>query len=230
MWLATSRQVDQFRDDLNNVVTIARAEVRQFWAGLDKSDPVYMRAQMIEFMQDLNLIYGEVAAGVAADWFDEIRETSNVPGSFRSIAADAVPLEQVSGSTGWALSQSEILPGLLGISDRLLKQAGRDTIARNVDRDRWASYARVPRGATCAFCLMLASRGPVYGSKRSAGAGNKYHSDCDCVPTPIYRDSDLPDGYDPQALSDIYVKGVAEAGSSGTAQVLSGIRKVTGSH
>ena len=230
MWLATSQQVDQFRTDLNNVVAIARAELRAFWNGLDKSDPVYAQSELVGFMQDLNDQYGSVSSTVAADWFDEIRETSNVPGVFRSFAADAVPAVQVAGSTGWALSTSDGLAALLGVSDRLIKQAGRDTIAFNVDRDARASYARVPRGDTCAFCLMLASRGPVYGSKRSAGEGNKYHSDCDCVAVPIYRDTDLPSGYDPRKLSEVYAKGVAEAGTSNTKQVLAGIRTVTGSH
>lgn len=230
MWLATSQQVDQFRTDLNNVVAIARAELRAFWNGLDKSDPVYTQSELVGFMQDLNDQYGSVSSTVAADWFDEIRETSNVPGVFRSFAADAVPAAQVAGSTGWALSTSDGLAALLGVSDRLIKQAGRDTIAFNVDRDARASYARVPRGDTCAFCLMLASRGPVYGSKRSAGEGNKYHSSCDCIPTPSYRDGDLPKGYDPNRLYEIFQKGKAEAGSSTTRSVLSGIRTVTGSH
>ncbi|WP_279020462.1 hypothetical protein [Mobiluncus mulieris] len=39
---------------------------------------------------------------------------------------------------------------------------------------------------TCDFCLMLASRGPVYGSSETAGGeGNKYHDHCDCIPVPV---------------------------------------------
>ena len=40
-------------------------------------------------------------------------------------------------------------------------------------------YARVPQGAyTCAFCLMLASRGFVYASEESAGEFDQYHKEC----------------------------------------------------
>lgn len=48
-------------------------------------------------------------------------------------------------------------------------------------------YARMVMGATsCDFCLVLASRGPVYGSAETAGGeGNKYHDHCDCVPVPV---------------------------------------------
>lgn len=42
-------------------------------------------------------------------------------------------------------------------------------------------YARVPGGKSCAFCLMLATRGFVYHSKTSAGdGGNHYHVHCHC--------------------------------------------------
>lgn len=43
-------------------------------------------------------------------------------------------------------------------------------------------YARVPSGFnTCAFCMMLASRGFVYHSKESAGGdGFDYHPHCHC--------------------------------------------------
>lgn len=170
MWLATSRQVEQFRTDLNNVVAVARAEAEEFWRGVDKSDPVYVRGEMIEFMQDLTLVYGEVAAGVAADYFEDLRSTSDAAdGRFTAISSGAVPAEQVAGSTGWALSTADPLAAVVGVADRLIKQAGRDTVVNNVARDRAARYVRVPRGAeTCAFCLMLASRGAVYSSGEAA--------------------------------------------------------------
>lgn len=41
-------------------------------------------------------------------------------------------------------------------------------------------YARVPTGSkTCAWCMMLASRGAMYYSEDTAKAGN--HNNCDCV-------------------------------------------------
>lgn len=47
-----------------------------------------------------------------------------------------------------------------------------ETIIANVgrDRDKGAMFARVPTGfETCAFCLMLASCGAVYHSRKTAG-------------------------------------------------------------
>ena len=55
--------------------------------------------------------------------------------------------------------------------------------------------ARRPSGAkTCDFCLMLASRGPVYGTAEDAGGyANRYHDDCDCIPVPV-KGRWVPDG------------------------------------
>jgi len=47
--------------------------------------------------------------------------------------------------------------------------------------DRFSRYRRVAMGATCKFCLMLATRGAVYLTAASAGQGRKYHLSCDCV-------------------------------------------------
>lgn len=69
-------------------------------------------------------------------------------------------------------------------------------------------WARVATGAeTCAWCLMLVSRGPVYESARSAGLGaedyeavdldgdevmsamNAWHAGCDCKVVPVFKAS-----------------------------------------
>lgn len=59
--------------------------------------------------------------------------------------------------------------------------AGRCT-QYNVQRDHYGGetrYARVPTGEeTCDFCIMLASRGPVYHTEESAGAYDHYHAHC----------------------------------------------------
>ena len=51
-------------------------------------------------------------------------------------------------------------------------------------------FARVPTGEkTCDFCLMLASRGPVYLSEESAGAFTQFHAHCDCKVVPFFDSS-----------------------------------------
>lgn len=88
---------------------------------------------------------------------------------------------------------SERFPGK-SAEDSLARQVGRlardqvarranETTSHNVGRDakRGARFARVPMGAhTCRFCLMLAGRGFVYHSAKTAGEFAHYHSDCRC--------------------------------------------------
>lgn len=66
-----------------------------------------------------------------------------------------------------------------------------ETIIANVgrDRDKGTMFARVSTGfETCAFCLMLASRGAVYHSRKTAGEWRHFHRGCDCKVVPSFED------------------------------------------
>ena len=65
-----------------------------------------------------------------------------------------------------------------------------ETIIANVgrDRDKGAMFARVPTGTeTCTFCLMLASRGAVYHTRKTAGEWRHFHRGCDCKVVPSFE-------------------------------------------
>ena len=92
-----------------------------------------------------------------------------------------------------------------GYVQNLIQTVGRLTMQRAVANDptkpRWA---RVPRGAkTCAFCLMLASRGFAYLSEDAAGRQMQYHADCDCDIVPSWGSAKLKD-YDPDKYYEMY--------------------------
>ena len=81
-----------------------------------------------------------------------------------------------------------------------------ETIIANVgrDRDKGARFARVPAGTeTCTFCLMLASRGAVYHSRKTAGEFKHFHRNCDCKVVPSFDpdpDAELVQGVKPREL------------------------------
>jgi hypothetical protein len=220
------------------LVVLAQADLLTFWATLDPQDAVATSAALQVFMPELMNQYGDVAATVAANFFDDIREAANVKRAYRAVLSEPLPAEQIQASTRAVIQPlfgvsdpEQALSNLNDVTDRLVKQAGRNTVELNVAKDPVkARYARVPTGAkTCAFCLALASRGAVYLSKTSAAHG--YHGDCDCVPTPMWDGDEYPEGYNPDELSDLYAlaQGAADRGTlKGPDGILAAMRKQQG--
>ena len=97
--------------------------------------------------------------------------------------------------------------------------------------DRYGGrYARVPTGdKTCAFCLMLASRGFIYRSEDSAGEFDQYHDDCDCeVVASFDTDNSAIEGYSPDEYYKMYSDARANAVSGDTNDILSKMREMYG--
>ena len=70
----------------------------------------------------------------------------------------------------------------------LATDPGKDRLKRQIDNDPLAvRYQRITSGTPCAFCAMLAARGPVYKDEKSASF--KPHDPCNCSAIPIFSDS-----------------------------------------
>ncbi|WP_406083101.1 hypothetical protein OHA01_26330 [Micromonospora zamorensis] len=235
--MATPADVAAFRATQADVVTLALAELADWWqqllALLTGDVPV---AQIETVTADLVAVYGDAAALAAVDWYDELRDQADVRGTFRARMAEPAPREQAAAVARWAVGPlfgaqpdpAKSLEHLSGGVQRLVLQPGRQTIATNVDQDPAdARWARVPSGpTTCAFCRLLASRGAVYHSEESAGGlATSFHSLCDCVPTPVWPGEQEP--YDVDALVDEYSNARAEAGGNPKA-ILAQMRKDLG--
>src|SRR5665647_575438 len=77
-----------------------------------------------------------------------------------------------------------------GAVSREVLNGGRDTILGEVQRDtKTQGWARVTGGNPCAFCAMLASRGPAY---REESVDFQAHDHCDCGAEPVYMGSEWP--------------------------------------
>ena len=70
-----------------------------------------------------------------------------------------------------------------------VENGGRSTMRRAVETDpRAIGWARVQGGnESCAFCLVMISRGPVYKSAESAGSMSQWHDNCDCKVVAVYN-------------------------------------------
>lgn len=76
---------------------------------------------------------------------------------------------------------------------RLALDGGRQTLLDSMNDDQRAlGWARSASGNACAFCAMLASRGPVY---KEDSVGFQSHDGCGCTPEPVFsEDADWPAG------------------------------------
>lgn len=95
--------------------------------------------------------------------------------------------------------------GIAASSRYFAERGANDTMAAFAEADvrklgKKVRFARVPTGPTnCPYCLMLASRGFVYGSEAKALNGNHPHCDCRIVEG---FDGMTVEGYDPDEYYD----------------------------
>lgn len=177
--MATAEQVAEYRAATSTLADLARSDLREFFQSLNLwGDPYMVKAALLEFMPDLVQAYGDTAAILAADYYDMLRDVPPSVSSFRAVMAQPAGLGQAAGLVGWAIGDlfgdepnpAGVLTKLDGATQRLVMQPARDTVMESAWADSFKTgVARVPRGVgTCDFCIMLASRGPVYKSDVSA--------------------------------------------------------------
>ena len=208
--MAVRADVSTLADTLNEIVYGARRDLAEIAQALIDTPDEIKREAMLESMYGLVSDYGDAAAVESLGWYLALRaESVGLEDGFQPSLPEQLPEDVVQASTRWALGKlmggedlDKALTPLDGVLDRLVKKLGRESIVRAADSDpKRPRWARVPHGKTCAWCLMLASRGWVYLDARSAGAARQWHADCDCQIVPAWGDK-IPRivGYDPDAL------------------------------
>ena len=159
--------------------------------------------------------YDDVAAEFAAQWYDHraeqggarleqaITTTTYKPESVDAVARYQAKKLAKGGDAAFAKACGEFA------RDDAFRSLN-ETIAANVgrDKDKGVRFARVPTGfETCTFCLMLASRGAVYHTRKTAGEFKRFHRRCDCKIVPGFGDdpdAELVEGVRPKELYELY--------------------------
>lgn len=218
----TSRDdVERLSGSARSVADLAIEELADFFFSLDLSSPALVRDALLEIVPEIVREFGPVAGTAAAEWFEDVR-ARQVGGSFEARLGPDVPPVAVEESVRWAAGAlwtpepTATLDLLSGSVQRHISYSSRSTVARNAEHDPLnPRFGRVPRGAkTCAWCAMLASRGFVYHSKKTAGEEpSDFHDDCDCAVVAEWdRDAHHIEGYDPDRLYDMYLEARGETG------------------
>jgi hypothetical protein len=177
-------------------------------------------------------VHHRTSAALAAAYFTAFRRADRAPGSAPPRLADPPDSDQVVSSlvvtgriqTGKAIAAGQppdtamrtALTRTSGTVTRTVLAGGRDTLARSAEEDRQAvGWQRVADGNACAFCALLASRGPAYSEE---GAGFEAHDHCGCGAEPAYEGSALP--ATSQRYRDLY-----DAHARGTQDPLNNLRR-----
>lgn len=208
--MAAREDIERLRTALGTLSSLVTGQLRFFFGSLRMaSNPAETRDALLKFVPALTTQYGEAAATIAAEWYEEVNPKR--AGRVSAVLAPPVDTAAVEAKVHylaghlWTPEPTAIRGPLEVAVDKYVLQPSRNTVVLNSERDgvRWA---RVPTGAKpCAFCLVLASRGAIYRTEQSAGGDeNRYHGDCRCLPTPIASDEDYPAGYLPDQYYETY--------------------------
>ena len=159
--------------------------------------------------------YDDVAAEFAAQWYDRRAEqvgamleqavtmTTYGPDSVDAVARYQAKKLAKGGDAAFAKACGEFArdDALRSLNETIIANVGRD-------KDKGVRFARVPTGfETCTFCLMLASRGAVYHTRKTAGEFKHFHRRCDCKIVPGFGDdpdAELVEGVRPEELYELY--------------------------
>lgn len=201
--------VDFLTEEINGISADAQARVLRVLQGINwtPENVAECRELVLQALAAVMPTYTDMAAQASADFYDAARElvVGEKMGAQAISDYDQRKTEgAVRGFVRFVLDgrvetfNEQVLQRI----DYEMKRSANMSVVENGRRDpRHVRYARVPTGAeTCDFCLMLASRGFVYQSEGTAGAGHT-HSSCDCRCVPGWDGMEVED-YDPRSIYD----------------------------
>src|SRR5690625_1238529 len=82
--MVTPADAQQLRQAQRGVQRLVERDLRAFWGTLDLSRPEAARDALVEFVPELTRTYGDAAATVAADWYDDQRAMAGATGRHRA--------------------------------------------------------------------------------------------------------------------------------------------------
>lgn len=205
--VVTGATVKNYRERMSAINKAAAEAVQQYLAAhnFDIDDA------FIDFAHSLTTLYGEAASALACQMYDELHEYWKATKGIqkRIYPAEPAPVptrSQVEKSVYGTLKVSS--EQIAGAVQRLVKQTAEDTTLKNAIRDG-AEWAWIPAGDTCAFCIMLGSRGWQKQSKKAMknGHAQHIHANCDCTYAVRFSSDMEVEGYDPEAYYRLYKDG-----------------------
>lgn len=201
--------VDFLTEEINGISADAQARVLKVLQGISwtPENVAECRELVLQALAAVMPTYTDMAAQASADFYDAARELVVGERMGAQAISDYDPRKTEGAVRAFVRF---VLDGrvetfneqVLQRIDYEMKRSANMSVVENGRRDpKRVRYARVPTGAeTCDFCLMLASRGFVYQSEGTAGAGHTHYA-CDCRCIPGWDGMEVED-YDPRSIYD----------------------------
>lgn len=191
-------------------------ELVRLWPLINVSDLDRTAVAWISLVTDLILGFRKESASISLAYYRQLRglETgldlpdpakyenfgAGEPNAIRTSLLVTGPVafkerigRNVQPDLAWEKSKVDVA----GAAGRHVMNGGRSMLMESARTDGAAvKFARMTGPDPCAFCAMLASRGPVYvesaavrtTNRSSRGVGEKYHDNCQCMPRPLFED------------------------------------------
>ena len=199
--------VDFLTEEINGISADAQARVLKVLQGIQwtPENIAQCRDLVIQALSAVMPTYTTMAAQASADFYDAARELVVGERLGAQAISDYDPRKTEGAVRGFV--RFVLRDDVQTFNDQVLqridyemKRSANMSVVENGRRDpKRVRYARVPTGAeTCDFCLMLASRGFVYQSEGTAGAGHTHYA-CDCRCIPGWDGMEVED-YDPRSI------------------------------
>lgn len=193
-----AREVNALSSAAQQQASSALDRVFSEWDG---KDIPALRNAVIAVLDALMPTYTDLSAARAADFYDSVRAEQGAKGDYKSVADSRRKAQATEGAIRGLIDSvnrthetEQFKNQTLQRIDTEVRRAANECIAYNVGRDpQKPSYARVPVGETCGFCLMLASFGFTYTNEEAA---HHSHANCNCRVVPDFGDAEV-EGYEP---------------------------------
>ncbi|MDU2597841.1 MAG: hypothetical protein E7C78_06160, partial [Dermabacter sp.] len=167
--MVSVRQARDFDKAQRELSRLIERDIRRTWEALDAYTVEGKRDALLDLIPGLVNHYGDAAAAIAAEYFEQcVGEAATIP----AFAFDDAIVGSVRYGMGPAFAGrgDDALGLIVSTSQRHMLQFARSTMYESACAHDGVYFARVPEPGACAFCRMLAARGAAYTSKRSAAA------------------------------------------------------------
>lgn len=198
----SSKSWENYIAQLSKLSSISGSKMKAYLEKHGIPEDGAQRKALIDYANSLSWNYGDAAATLACQMYDEIaiRSKVNVP---PAEPADAASYQEVARAMNGVMKQTDDYGYISSVVGRLVKQAAADTTLQNAHRDH-AEFAWIPHGDTCAFCIALASRGWREVGGMKDGHAEHIHANCDCEYAIRFNNDTEYESYDPSVYEDIY--------------------------